>query len=53
MQKPSWREARFLEGPVERYCGYTGRLNHQQILHEIEPGKAAARTDCDKAQPMG
>ena len=35
-------------------AGYTGKLNHDwQILHEIEAGKARARTSSDEAQPMG
>jgi hypothetical protein len=44
----------FADHTAGKPAGYTGRLNHHpQILHDIEPGKAAARTASNKAQPMG
>jgi len=46
--------ARLADHTAGKPAGYTGKLTHHwQILHEIEPGKPAARTDSDKAQAMG
>lgn len=46
--------ARLADHTAGKPAGYTGKLNHDwQILHEIEAGKARARTSSDEAQPMG